>query len=236
MATLYIDGYTMEQIAQKYDLSRERVRQILGKKFIHGVKESRKKIPNFVCEHCGAKKRLVPTLAAMKKFCNKQCYSDHMRSKDLNPDGTPRTRFVYQDREWVWDYDNRRMIPRYRYVAQQMLGRKLERNEWVRLRDNNPNNLSPENIYITTAAEAARQRYIDNPVLRKWTKEKVLEWYRQYMQEHEDFPTAHLVERIPGSPKYFTTLRVLGEKHWPDAMRNLSYVLNVPNSRYRKDG
>ncbi len=44
-------------------------------------------------------------------------------------------------------------------MAQELLGRVLDRNEWVTLKDRNPSNLSPENIEIVTPRVAVSRRY-----------------------------------------------------------------------------
>jgi hypothetical protein len=45
-----------------------------------------------------------------------------------------------------------------RYMVQKALGRRLKRNEWVRLLDGNPDNLSPQNIAMMSPAEAHKMR------------------------------------------------------------------------------
>lgn len=71
-----VEGYTMEKVAVRFRISRERVRQILGRAGVESwTTESycHAKRILWTCSVCGKQERVAPYYARVRKVCGKSC-------------------------------------------------------------------------------------------------------------------------------------------------------------------
>jgi hypothetical protein len=167
MVARHLSGETMTQIANDYGISRERVRQVVRAVGCTPDQTKESKWVTVNCGQCGAPKRLKRGFVSYYQrngrenfFCNKVCAGIARRkgpeqgySIQMGADGHWWTRDQY------CPPGKNRMCRLERYIMQEMMGRPLHRNEWVHLKDGDPNNVSPENLEVHTPKQAMELRY-----------------------------------------------------------------------------
>lgn len=152
-------GDTLEAIGKRIGVCRERVRQIAN--IIIPIEVRKKAARDRVlvmvqCGQCGKEDEVKKWVMLGRKipwFCCKghmiQWMAwNHNYSRIKAPDG----------HWWQRNPYSRTNTRVERFIACRRLNRRLARNEWVRLKDGNPDNLSDDNIVIMSAEEVANNR------------------------------------------------------------------------------
>jgi len=157
-------GETFVAIGEDCGISRERVRQLVKRHGVTGevgaaVRRRRAaRDRTKACDECGAP--FVSTAGA--RYCSRDCGTTGQRGPQVEtsrvgPDGLAMSR--HPSGHWVMRSGVRHNVVRVeRYMVQQALGRRLNRNEWVRLLDGDPDNLSPQNIALMSPANVQKMR------------------------------------------------------------------------------
>lgn len=140
-------GHTFREIGQLFGISRERVRQIctVSPEELALILYQRHAV-ECACKSCGA----VFSVSAKKKarkFCSPECRARHCYAEERHPDGHMWVRVGGRST------GGQRTMRKERYIAQKLFGRKLRNNEWVSLKDGNPDNLAWDNIQVRTASD-----------------------------------------------------------------------------------
>lgn len=117
------------------------------------------------CEECGVDVKMPPSQFKRAKhhFCSKQCHMAYM-NRELNP-----TRMTPEVREKLRTsrlgsgegktYTKTYGRHTHRLVAEQMLGRPLEKGEIVHHIDGNKRNNDPSNLMVMTQSEHCRLHF-----------------------------------------------------------------------------
>lgn len=240
MMVRYLDNETMEEIGQFYGITRERVRQILGPDFIRAAKVGRKARVRWVCQQCGTVKKVNKTAAA-RLYCSRECSAIAARcpSEDYPHIPVALRRNSMDNRLWVRDPETGKHMRAIRYLAQKNAGRELKRTEFAYPKDGNWDNLTPENAGVRTASETARKRMKEHwhryaRMSSTYDRPTILAALKAFVEKHGDLPMTSEAGQANGLPTRITILHHLGEQSWPEAMENVTYILNLPNSRYRR--
>ena len=118
-----------------------------------------------VCDECGVEIKIPPSQfkRAINHFCSRQCHMVFM-NRELNP-----TRMTDEVREKIRNarlgtgesksYEKTYGKHTHRIVAEQKLGRKLEKGEIVHHIDGNKRNNNPDNLMVMTQSEHARLHF-----------------------------------------------------------------------------
>lgn len=237
MMMRYMDGETLDEIGTHYGITRERVRQILGPLFIKSVLAAirERALVEWTCEECGTQKQVHERVAA-RKYCSRECSAASKRKPSPDFPDIPYAVVQNTDGHWYtkdqFDQGRRGVIRLARYVMQEHLGRRLDRNEWVRHKDGDPDNVSLDNLEVRTPQQVALSR---KPRKGAFTSDMVLAGLKSFAEHHGDLPSWTEAERWPDLPIPQTILRKLHETSWPVAMRRVSFLFNLPNSRYRQE-
>lgn len=118
-----------------------------------------------ICEECGAEKKMSPSQFKRSKnhFCSVQCHMKFMNRK-LNPTRmTPDVRKKISDSRL--DSGNKKTYQKlngrhtHRIVAEQILGRPLQKGEIVHHIDGNKRNNEPSNLTVMTQSEHCRLHF-----------------------------------------------------------------------------
>ena len=117
------------------------------------------------CEECGVSVKMPPSQFKRSKhhFCSRQCHMTYM-NRELNP-----TRMTPEVREKLRKsrldcgegktYTKTYGKHTHRMVAEQALGRPLEKNEIVHHIDGNKRNNDPSNLMVMTQSEHCRLHF-----------------------------------------------------------------------------
>ena len=118
-----------------------------------------------ICDECGVEIKIPPSQFKRSKnhFCSRKCHMVFM-NRELNP-----TRMTDEVREKIRNarlgtgksksYEKTYGKHTHRIVAEQKIGRKLEKGEIVHHIDGNKRNNSPCNLMVMTQSEHARLHF-----------------------------------------------------------------------------
>ena len=118
-----------------------------------------------ICDERGVEIKIPPSQfkRAKNHFCSRQCHMAFM-NRELNP-----TRMTDEVREKIRNarlgtgegkfYEKTYGKHTHRIVAEQKLGRKLEKGEIVHHIDGNKRNNNPDNLMVMTQSEHARLHF-----------------------------------------------------------------------------
>ena len=82
MLEMYVsNNNTLQEIGDKYDISRERVRQILTVYPEYHKAKKIKAITDVTCAYCGKTKQLTSSKAKNAKFCNMKCFRKYQKQE-----------------------------------------------------------------------------------------------------------------------------------------------------------
>lgn len=142
------EGLSFRAIGRRWGVSGERVRQVVRAAGITPAASNLATTRPWTCGGCGEVWR-VP-LGWRKRYHSQACMAAaRERAREEEPARWHHAR--HRDGHWwVTDRQTKRTMRAARYLAQVDLGRELDRNEWVTLRDGDPDNLDPSNILVLT--------------------------------------------------------------------------------------
>jgi hypothetical protein len=215
-------GHTLEAIGEDYNVSRERVRQIIGRdltKALTTARRVRSKVARMrKCEVCGRPFE-VPSPTLQRRSCSKECFRRlPRRPRDEVPNG-----YYVEKTGYIMVADRStgksRSIRLERYLLQQKLGRPLRSTEWAVWDENGE-------LVIRTPSEVMSK--VHKPV---WTREKILEALGRYYREYGDLPTSYDAK----DPHAATIKTRFGYRPWKEIMQEVALELGVHSHRYSEE-
>jgi endogenous inhibitor of DNA gyrase (YacG/DUF329 family) len=115
------------------------------------------------CASCGATVNKYPSQIRERNFCSRACLGVYRSTHLVGEKAAHWKGGEKKDRNRTLIYkpdhpnaDSRGYVYRYRLVAEEMLGRFLERWEIVHHRDGDPGNDEPDNLVVTSQSEHCR--------------------------------------------------------------------------------
>lgn len=158
--TLALDGVTFSEISRIFNVSRERVRQIVAKYGLNAkdweIKRNREvTIKISLCNYCGKE---IVRRNKFYKFCSRKCHHDYI-GNNLVRDDADRVKYPsnkYPKKKYKHKFLNGKTVLEHRYIMENYLHRKLKTNEHVHHIDGNGLNNNLENLILLNASDHAR--------------------------------------------------------------------------------
>ena len=129
MSRLKLEGKTLQYIGDRFDISRERVRQILsttGIKYPHAKVGEKVERENRTCPHCKNTFRIKKTLS--KVFCSQKC---HYASKFKTPE-QKRIYHLEKARQWYNLMKEKYPIQLKEYIRHRNKGEKVKIADFIK--------------------------------------------------------------------------------------------------------